>query len=148
MKKLFAVIFVFVILGSFVSAQIDIDSSSLNFKERTNELLAREIQLSDSAKFFVKSFFGVGQDSVIDFQTFVVLIELVILFLFLFHLIARIFLSNGISWLVSVAGIFVVSFFGVTRAVVNFLFAFSGLFSFLEDVSIREGQIFPLMRPR
>jgi len=136
MKKLFVGIFVLVLFSNFVVAQTDFDRESFDFKETTNELLVKEIQLSEQAKNNIRFLFGFEEDSFVDFQTFSVLICLLILFLFLFRFGAKIFLSNGFSWLVASVLVLVLSFVGVLRLIVSSFFAFSDRFSIFRDFLI------------
>lgn len=133
MKKLFALVFALVVFSNFVLAQVEFGDASSNFKERTNELSSREIHLSDNLKSVVEFVFGFEQGTLIEFQMFIVLVELFVLLLFLFYFAARIFFDSGVAWLISVGVVFFVSVVGTIKTIAVFFFGIGGLFSIFED---------------
>src|SRR3989344_8617833 len=91
MKKSFVVFVVLVLLSSFVSAQNDSSLSAEQIKDavefsgvgdRSNALLEKNIEIPENLQIITKVLFGLKHDAKVDFQTFVILIAiLVIIFL-------------------------------------------------------------------
>lgn len=143
MNKIFGIIFVFVFLASFVSAQPI--NQSLNFTEeketlrqKSNEVLSNEIEIPENLQKFSRVFFGLKNEEEVSLQKFIIFVGVWLVFLFLLASILEItpFFDGWKSWIGAVVVNLLVGLSGGFLLVTGFIFSLSNLFGVLENWGI------------
>ena len=97
MKRWFVLLAVLLLMSNFVLAQ----DSEEGVKEKSNELLEKEVNIPENLRSITRVVFGLEKDEVIDFQRVVILIGVFIMLLILAKSVLELtpFLNEGvISW--------------------------------------------------
>lgn len=107
-------------------------------KEKSNEVLAKEIQIPEKLQLAARIIFGLKEDETIDLQTFIVLISIWLILFFLIHSILEItpFFEG---WKSFVGGFIVTTLIAISGAIKEvsiFFFGFGSLFGKLQDWGI------------
>lgn len=130
-------VFVFaILLSSFVIAQDVVQQPQTNFKDKSNAFLEKDIQISEDWQGIARIVFGIKSGEVIDFQSFIVLIALLVILFLIIHevlTITPIFGEGVRPWIGGVVITLLISTTGAIKESVVFFFGFG---VFFRDISL------------
>ncbi|MBI5803693.1 hypothetical protein HY450_00450, partial [Candidatus Pacearchaeota archaeon] len=124
-----------------VAAQVNLTEDELTqkvseAKSKSNEILAKEIEIPENLQFVSKILFGIKTDRQVNLQELIILISLFVVLVLLIKVAAEIFFSDWKSWVLAVIVALLASISGGVLLMTGFILDLSTLFGVLEELGV------------
>lgn len=145
---LFSILFISINTNSCFAQDIDLEDENdttledlkkigdiKNVKGKTEELLAKQVQIPEKLQIFARIIFGLKSDEEIDLQHLIVLIAIWIMLLMFIEAILKFmpFFEEGAkTWITAAAITCLIAITGVTKTISTFFFNLGNIFGILE----------------
>src|SRR3989344_296380 len=114
----------------------NISGAPSEFREKTNEALAKEITIPENLQIFARVLFGLKADEKVDLQTLVTALALWVIAFLLIHEGIGLFFKGGKGWAIGAIVTIIGSSAGGITVILGFLVWLSTVFGFLEKNSL------------